>query len=189
MSAGTTLMTVEELLALPEDGVQRWLIRGELREGGMTQRNRWHSRAEARFAQLLGDWLDAQPRPRGEVFSGEAGVILSHDPDTSVGIDLVYVSAEVAAKNPDDTQLIDGVPILAVEILSPSTKEEETNERIRELLAAGSHAVWVVDPYFHTVTIYSRERSPRMYSGSDVLTGEPYLAGFAMPVAKFFSRD
>jgi Uma2 family endonuclease len=188
MSAGTTLMTTEELLALPDDGVQRWLIRGELREGGMTQRNRWHTRTEARFAQLLGDWLDTRPEPRGEIFSGEAGVVLTHDPDTTVGIDLVYVSAEVAGKNADDTQLIDGVPILAVEILSPSTKEEESNERIRELLAAGTHAVWIVDPYFHTITIYSRERSPRMFSGNDVLASEPYLPNFSMPVVRFFTR-
>src|SRR5688572_30356502 len=52
MSTATApkLMTVEEFLALPEDGVERWLIRGQLRESrpeqegeGMTKRNRIHS--------------------------------------------------------------------------------------------------------------------------------------------------
>ena len=33
MSVATaTRMTTEELLALPDDGMERWLIRGELRE-------------------------------------------------------------------------------------------------------------------------------------------------------------
>jgi Uma2 family endonuclease len=189
MSAGTTLMTTEELLAMPDDGIQRWLIRGELREGGMTQRNRFHGRTEARFTQLLGNWVDSRPAPRGEIYCGETGAVLHRDPDTSVGLDVMYVSHEIAAANPDHTQMIDGVPILAVEILSPSTKEEETNERIRELLAAGTRAVWIVDPYFHTVTIYSRERPPRMYSGNDVLASEPYLPDFSMPVVRFFTRE
>ena len=188
MSIGTGLMTVEDLLALPDDGVRRWLIRGELREGGITQRNRFHGRTEARIAQLLGNWLDSQPQPRGEVYSGETGAIIRHDPDTSVGLDVMYVSPDVAAANPSHTQLINGVPVLAVEILSPSTKEEETNERISELLAAGSAAVWIVDPYFHTVTVYSRERPPRMFSGDDQLPGDPYLPGFSVPVAQFFNR-
>jgi Uma2 family endonuclease len=188
MNAGTTLLTVEDLLAMPDDGVRRWLVRGELREGGMTQRNRFHSRTAARFSQILGDWLDKRPQPRGEIYSGEAGVILRRDPDTSVGADLVVVSAEVAARNPDNTQLIDGIPILAVEILSPSTKEEETNERIHELLQAGAQAVWVVDPYFQTITVYTRERPPRMFSGDDVVAGVPYLPDFSSPVARFFRR-
>src|SRR3989442_15827035 len=87
------LMTTEELLALPDDGVERWLIRGKLwekRENGMTVRNRLHSRIVMRIGQLLGDWVDKQPPPRGDVLGGEAGCRLRRDPDTTVGIDVVY---------------------------------------------------------------------------------------------------
>ena len=47
MNAPLTLPTVttEQLLAMPDDGMERWLIRGELREKPMTVRNRFHSRA------------------------------------------------------------------------------------------------------------------------------------------------
>ena len=38
MSVASPLMTVEEFLALPDDGVDRVLIRGELRERPMTTR-------------------------------------------------------------------------------------------------------------------------------------------------------
>ena len=44
------LMTTEELLAMPKDGKKRWLIRGELREGGMTRHNRQHGRTETNVA-------------------------------------------------------------------------------------------------------------------------------------------
>src|SRR4051812_43921227 len=109
------LLTTRDLLALPdEDGVDRYLIRGQLREVPMTKRNRWHSRLTAWIGHLLLEWLEKQPEPRGDVFAGEAGCILRHDPDTTVGIDVVYVSAEVVARESDETTLIDGVPTLVV---------------------------------------------------------------------------
>ena len=46
MSTATApaLVTAEELLAMPENGVDRWLIRGKVKEKPMTVRNRFHSR-------------------------------------------------------------------------------------------------------------------------------------------------
>ena len=38
MATTSSLMTAEELLALPDDGIDRELIRGELRENPMTTR-------------------------------------------------------------------------------------------------------------------------------------------------------
>ena len=49
----TRLMTAEEFEALPDDGVERWLIRGQLREGGVTVRNFDHSAYMMRIGQLL----------------------------------------------------------------------------------------------------------------------------------------
>jgi hypothetical protein len=94
VAAVPAVMTTEELLGLPQDGVDRWLIRGQLREKPMAVRNRWHSRIMIRVGKLLDNWLDQQPAPRGSVLGGEAGVRLRRNPDTTVGIDVVYVSAE-----------------------------------------------------------------------------------------------
>lgn len=181
------VMNTEELLALPENGMDRWLIRGELREKPMTVRNRWHSRAVARLAQLLANWADQQPEPRGQVLGGEAGCRLRRNPDTTVGIDVVYISAELAAQDPADTTLIDGVPVLAVEILSPSSTEEEINEKLDEYLAAGVALVWVVDPHFHTVTVYRPDVGPLLVNASQDLTAEPHLPGFRIAVARIFA--
>ena len=46
-------MTVEELLALPEDGMDRELIRGQLKAKPMTYRNRFYARAVTRIAHGL----------------------------------------------------------------------------------------------------------------------------------------
>src|SRR5579859_946417 len=113
------MMTTEELLALPEDGTERWLIAGQLREhrpdagkpSPCRPRDRFHSRAMIRVGKFLDNWLDEQPPPRGQVLGGEAGVRLSRDPETTVGIDVVYISSEVVVHQTEETTLIDGVPV------------------------------------------------------------------------------
>ena len=184
----TTLMTTEELLAMPDDGVDRELIRGELRERPMTRRNRWHSRIEAKIAQLLGNWLDQQPEPRGAIHSGEAGCILRRDPDTTVGIDVAYFSAEIAHQESDETTLLVGAPVLAVEILSPSDKQEEIDEKVDEYLVNGVALVWIVDSHFQTVTVHRPDAEPEMFNIEQELTGDSHLSGFRVPVAKFFEK-
>lgn len=181
------LMTTEQLLTMPDDGVERWLIRGQLRETPMTYRNRWHSRAAARVTRFLDVWLDAQPEPRGSVLVGDAGVRLTRNPDTTVGIDVVYVSAEVAARNPDDTTLIDGVPVLAVEILSPNNTVEEIDEKLDQYLEAGVLLVWIVDTRDRTVTIYRPGQEPEFVNARQELNGEPELPGFRVRVADLFA--
>lgn len=190
MSAAPTavLMTTEEMLAMPEDGKERWLIRGELREKPMTVRNRWHSRVLTRIAQLLGDWLDGQPEPRGEILGGEAGVRLRRTPDSTVGVDLIYVSAELAAEEPEETTLIDGVPILAVEILSPSDTVEEIDEKVDEYLKAGVALVWLVNPHRRTVQVCRPNAEPQLFNVEQDLSGEPHLPGFRVAVARIFTR-
>jgi Uma2 family endonuclease len=185
------LMTTEELLAMPDDGVDRWLIRGQLRENrgeDVTRRNRWHTRVEARISQLLGDWLDRQPAPRGEVHAGEVACRLRRNPDSTPGIDVVYISAELAAHEPEDTRVIDGIPVLAVEILSPFTTQEEVDEKIDLYLEVGVPLVWLVDVHDRTVTVYRPGAPPVMFNDTQQLSGEPHLPGFVVPVAMIFGR-
>ncbi len=179
-------MTTEELLALPDNGTERWLIRGQLRERPMTVRNRVHSRIMVRVGKFLDNWLDQQPEPRGSVLCGEAGVRLRRDPDTTVGVDVVYVSAEVAARQTDETTLIDGVPTLVVEILSPSDSLEQIDDKMDGYRQAGVPLVWVIDPHDRTVTIYRPGVGPEMVNEQQELSGEPVLPGFRVSVAQLF---
>jgi len=187
VAAAPSVMTTEELLALPQAGMDRWLIGGELREKPIAVRNRTHSRIMVRVARFLDEWLDQQPEPRGEVLCGEAGVKLRRDPETTVGIDVVYVSAEVAARQPEDTTLIDGVPVLAVEILSPNDTLEEIDEKIDDYLAAGVALVWVIDPHHRTVEIFRPGEEPELVNVRQELSGEPHLPGFRVSVAHLFA--
>ena len=182
----TMRMTTEEMFALPENGTDRELIEGELRENPVTIRNRRHGRSTIRIGHLLEDWLENQPEPRGEIVGGEAGFRLKRNPDTTVGIDVAYVSAEVAAKTPGDARVFDGPPVLAVEILSPSDTHERVTEKVTLYREASVAEIWVVDPKLRTVLVLLAGQPPVLFNETQELTGGPELPGFRAAVAGFF---
>jgi Uma2 family endonuclease len=177
-------MTVEEFLALPDDGIRRMLIDGEVREIGMTIRNWQHSAILMRLGTLLTLWLRDQPEPRGRVVGGEVGFRLTTG--TLVGIDAAYASPELAAATPESQAIFDGSPTLAVEILSPSDKQKDIADKIKAYLAAGVPLVWVVQPGFRTVTVFRPGSDPRPYGIGDEIDAEPHLPGFRAAVATIF---
>ena len=177
-------MTVEEFLALPDDGVERMLIDGVVREIGMTIRRWRHGDVQASIAFLLKGWLRAQPRPRGRVIDGEVGFRLATG--TLVGVDVAYVAPELAAATPESQAIFQGAPTLAVEILSPSDKQEDIDDKVAAYLAAGVPIVWVVQPRFRTVTVYRPDALPSLYNVGDEIDAEPHLPGFRAAVAMIF---
>lgn len=179
-----TTFTTEQLLAMPDDGMDRWLIDGELREKPMTVRNRFQSRITVTATYFLERWNREQPEPRGEVASGKAGFRLARNPDTTVGVDVAYVPAEVARIEYNDTTLYDGAPLLAVEILSPNDTQQEIHEKVRKYLDSGTKLVWVIDPEYLTVTVYESEKLPVLFNRGQEVSGEPYPPGLAVPVAE-----
>ena len=191
MATVVTPMTTETLLALPYDGVRRWLVDGELREESvsespMTLRNRFHSRLTTVVSTELEVWLRQQPKPRGQVLSGEAGVRLRRDPDTTAGIDVVYVSPEVMAAQTEETTLIEGVPTLVVEILAPGNPEEDVREKFGLYRKVGVPLVWVIDPHAASVRVYRAGGESVLFDAGQELTAEPHLPGLRVPVARLF---
>jgi Uma2 family endonuclease len=184
------LMTLAEFLALPDDGVERWLIRGELREKrdtDMTRRNKAHSISEGRVTGKLTAWMATQPQPRGEVVCGEAGFILRRDPETvTAGVDVAVITAAQADARDPDTNLIVGPPVLIAEVLSPSDTEEQVGERVEEYLACGVPLVWLVSTRFRTVTVHRAGVHPIALDAGGTLAGFPELPGFSCAVADFF---
>jgi Uma2 family endonuclease len=183
-------MTVEEFLALPEDGVERWLIRGELREKrdtDMSLRSKAHGITEARITGILSNWLHRQPQPRGEVLCGEPGFVIRESPTTiSAGVDVAIISAAQADALSRDRTMIDGPPVMIAEVLSPHDTVEEVTERVEEYLECGVKVIWVVNPQFKTVTIHRSGVNPVANDARDTLVGDPELPGFSCAVADFF---
>jgi Uma2 family endonuclease len=187
MATTSSLMTAEELLALPDDGIDRELIRGELREHPMTTGSTPHSLVMTNLAKLIGLWLDQRPKPRGRLYTGDVRVRIRHDPDTFVGIDLAYISAELASQTADNARFIDGLPLLAIEIYSPGDTVEEIREKTNSYLEAGVPLVWEVDPFSKVIAAYRPGMPPEHFNITQELTAEPELSGFRVPVAAVFA--
>ena len=179
----------EEFLALPNDSVERWLIRGEPREnrrGDGERRTPDHAAAMFNVAGVIGGWLHDQPVPRGKAYAGGALCKLRRDNETLVGIDVAYVSKELRAATPKGSKVVSGVPILAVEILSPSDTHSDVTEKVQEYLDVGVAQVWVVDPDFETVSVYRPHAEPLSFNKKQELVGEPELPRFRVRVAELF---
>ena len=63
--AVSILRAAEELLAIPDDGLDRILVLGKLRERPLTARGRPHCLVSNNLSWLITKWLRPQPRPRG----------------------------------------------------------------------------------------------------------------------------
>jgi Uma2 family endonuclease len=53
-----------------------------------------------------------------------------------------------------DRSPIDGAPALAIEVISPSNLAQDTRKKVRQYLAAGCHAVWLVYHALRLVEIH-----------------------------------
>lgn len=152
----------------------------------MTIRGWRHAEATIACGALLRNWLCRQPAPRGKIIGGEAGIRLSSDPDTTVGMDVAYIPATLIPSRAQSSLLVDGVPILAVEVLSPSDTHEGVTEKIELYLRVGIRQVWIIDPDLHTVTVHRPDAEPAFYTTRQELSGDPDLQGFRMKVAELF---
>ncbi len=187
MAVGSQILTAEELLAMPDDGMTRELIRGELKEREPTMREPAQCLVSTKLTFLLYQWLTCQPTPRGILYAGKIGVRLRRDPDTFVGTDLAYVSAATEEQNGKHSSFIEGPPILAVEILSPSDQAEDIADKIHEYLASGVSLIWYVDPAVRTVVAYRQDGRHELFNAFQDLTGGDHLPGFSVPVAEIFA--
>jgi len=180
------LLSVDEFLDLPENGRDRFLIRGRLWEKRMTYRSPFHSTVMMQAGYLLTAWLQSQKPVAAKVLGGEAGFRLRPDPGTIVGIDVAVVAKSLPYYSFKNRMVFDSTPLLAIEILSPSDRQRKIEAKVDEYLDVGVSLVWIVDPHFRTVTVHSPGSKPQMFASDDELSAEPVLPGLRFPVQRIF---
>lgn len=175
-------LSVEEFAKLPEeDGYRIELVRGmmvrEPQPGGR------HGRLVTRILRSL----DAHTRQTG------AGEVLTHmgfrlptTPPSVRGPDVAFLRAE---RVPDEMPVgfWEGAPDLAVEVLSPSNRWSQIEEKVADYLDSGAAAVWVVDGAKQRVHAYHSADSALVLSGDDVLEDTELLPGFRLAMGELFA--
>ncbi len=180
----TALLTAEDFfdwLQRPEnEGRHFELVRGEVKEvprpGGR------HCHICANVVWLLGNYMGQ--RRKGRVLSNDAGLILARDPDTVRGPDVVYFD-DVKPYDQLNPKFAEGLPVLAVEVLSPNDRIGKVTRRIKEFLTAGVKLVWLIDPEARDITVYRQGEEPQVFDLTQELTDD-LLPDFRCPVADLF---
>ena len=180
MATMLKLMTAEELLLLPDDGMQRELIRGVLTED-MPPGDE-HGVLVAHIAWLLTSY--AYENSHGQVRAGDSGFVLEHDPDTVRGPDVAWVSSDRLSA--PVVGYADLAPDLVVEVKSPSNSNREMADRALMWLSHGTRMAVVADPARTTLTVYLPGQPPQVLGDFDVFDGGDILPGFSEQVWRFF---
>lgn len=91
----------------------------------------------------------------------------------------------VLARPADDRTSYVGVPVLAVEVLSPSTQGRDRRVKTRRLLELGVAEVWLVDPHAGTVEV--KATGYALQAGGGETVRSRVVAAFSVAVDELFS--
>ena len=177
----TTLMTAEELEAVPDER------RGELIRGVMQPMppvDFDHLADTGRLILRVGAFVESHGLG---VVGPEGGFRLGQNPDTVLAPDLAFIRAENVPPRGRRGGFQAIVPDLVAEVLSPSNTASEINEKVRIYLGAGVRLVWILDPRTQTVTVYDPTGAARMLGLGETLVGGDVLPGFTLPLAELFA--
>jgi Uma2 family endonuclease len=143
------LLTYDDYAALPEDGPRYELIGGELYE--MPAPTRVHQELVIRLLMLVRSFVEANRL--GKVYVAPFDIRLS--PHDVVQPDILYVSRE-RAKGYGPNYLMGG-PDLAVEVLSPSTRQRDVTIKRDLYAAADVRELWFADIEAFRIELLSLE--------------------------------
>ena len=183
MVAQTQLMTAAELMALPDDGLRYELVRGELRK--MSPAGYRHGRASAKIGASLLNYATAHNL--GEVCAAETGFLIESNPDHVRAPDAAFIRRERVEAAGYIPGYFPGPPDLAVEVISPSDRYTEVEEKVADWLAAGVQLVILVDPRRRSVILHATGQAPVTLTEADTLDGSPVVPGWQMPVRDIFA--
>ena len=178
----TKLLTAEDLLRLSSQGVKGELIRGVLCETVSV------GKVHGRIAMTFGSALVAYVRPQrlGTVIGSDAGVLVQRNPDTVREPDIAYISAERLSLDDQSDGYLEVAPELVVEIVSPSDREQEVNDKTLMWLSLGVLMVVEVYPAERAVMVHRPGIPAVTLTGGDALDGGEVLPGFSLPLSEIF---
>ena len=175
-------MTAEDLLAMPSDGNSYELVRGELRM--MTPAGFEHGRIAMRLGWRIGRHVEENDL--GEVLAAETGFTLERSPDTVRAPDVAFVRRDRVPSPPERQKFAELAPDLAVEVISPSNKPSEIEEKISDYLNSGVRLIWVVYPETQSVVEHRPNTASNTLGPEDVVQADDVLPGFTCSVAELF---
>lgn len=122
-------------------------------------------------------------RGRGMVMGSDAGLVINEE--VVLAPDVMLVDETIAFKdaNPGHCRR---VPLLCVEILSPSKRMTEMMRKVNQYHRLGVKLVWLIDPDERSIHVFRSDELPKLLDDTDTLSGNGVLVDFSCPVADLF---
>jgi Uma2 family endonuclease len=182
--SSTTRLTFQQFVELPEEPGKRFeLDRGELIvEPSPTFR---HNVIRDRIARHLREF----------VMTHSLGAVTVEndfrlDSDTVRNPDVAFVANEPLSRMDVDSSPIEGVPNLAIEVISPGNSAQDMLTKVHQYLHAGCQAVWFFHPKLKVVEVYDANGIREVAAPASL--EEKNLFGahkYSLPLVPVFDED
>jgi Uma2 family endonuclease len=176
------LLTAEEYLQLPDQGIPTELVRGRVVEMNVPAPR--HGQICSKIDRIVGNYVDEHNL--GHVVINDSGVVTEHDPDTVRGADVAFYSFARVSRGRFPSGYLTVVPELVFEVRSPTDRWRKVLAKVLEYLEAGVKVVCILDQVSETVQIHRDEELPRTLHNSDELHLPDVLGDFRVSVQRFF---
>ena len=176
-------LTYDDLKVMPEDGLRREIIGGEMIVNPAPRRE--HQEVSANLDWLLQRHL--RSTGWGRVYTHPVDVWLGRN--DIVQPDLVVIrEARLASYQPEG--IVTAPPDLVVEVISPGTRGTDRVRKMALYARAGVPEYWLVDPQQRTIEIgmLAGEEYVPVIPGADGVLTSRVLTGLRVDPAEVFSR-
>ena len=125
---------------------------------------------------------------RGWILQGETGFFTREDKSTVRAADVVFISYDKLHIGEAHLGYGRVAPELIVDVVSPSDRAGDIEEKVREWLAFGVLVVWVIYPKTRRVHVYEPNGQATILTAEDTITGGAALPDFQAQVSEFFEN-
>jgi len=185
MVAITRLYTIEEFwdyITLPEHLDRHFeLVGGEIIS---TTADFYASQVSAEIGYCIKDHIKKH-KIKGRVTGADGGYMVSNKPYIP---DVAYIAYTDQPVRDQKYGYNLQAPDLAVEVQSPTDRDEALKSKIADYLNAGT-LVWWVKPKDKTVIVYAPKQAPQQLHADDVLDGGDVLPEFRVSVKDLFPEE
>ena len=171
--------TIADLYRAPDDGTYE-LVNGKLEYMAPTSLENGYVGSEI----LLALKLYQRERQTGFAVGDGPGFVVNLPHRRSFSPDVAWTVQDPRGFK----RFVDGPPVFAVEVRSPSNSEDERARKRADYFAAGTAVVWDVDLDSYRITAYRHDTpdAPRVFQRGEITDAEPALPGWRVPVNDLF---
>ncbi len=179
----TKLITADELLFMPNTKYGCELVRGKIVRYMPTGIS--HGIISAKIGRELSNFVSEHKI--GIVLGAETGFYIFQNPDTVRAPDSAFIGNEKLAKYGITEKYFPAAPDLAVEVVSPSDRKKDIEDKIKDYLTAGVSLVWIIYPPNRIVAVYRQSNLVSILRDNDDLDGENILPDFQLSLSELFA--